>query len=863
MSPDDHLRRADMTLSLRLPKGDEVESIRPDESKFKGYSVRAYQPEKAGSLKSAVKPLKNEKLEFRSPIPNRNAVKWEGIMPGYLFDGAYKEVLNLAFRYNELHRNNTTLREEKIALLSRMETAANNYLAKHPLPAAPSAQEAKRNNMVSVIRNSITKERRLLFGITEPFGKIYLPEDELDARENFARGNSASIAKVTYKPANAGDEPFIAVFKASTPGQTIKAEAAKAFGVSGNPDNNCNPENNRNSESARLSHRSVYFYELDLLMGMGLTPPTYYAIHNGQPGSCQQFVEGQHASKRGNVDDAYNADIAEIVPGIVRGDYLDQGRSFRLLNNSPDLKARLARMSDDDLIALYHDRDLVLTREQVIDIPPLNLRHPKTQKALADAQLLDHLAGSVDRNLSNIFFVPKTDEDEYGDEDIWCGIQLIDNDLCAAGGSVKDNEETHSLTSPFRINMAGRLPNFIDSSTAEKLQNMNFEEVYELLLLHQLIFAAELSSQRERLGDCVNAINRALRAIPAKTKVTYKSLVKEAKRDKVTGRVIPGEFEARIKESVDEITLIDEWDDDTYQKMLENRDTYLFKANDFRISELGAMIDSNPEKAAEIWVKQFSLMGARPMAEAYGKDRRTIPKLRAFLNHYRKRVVLESHADIKRACDFVHTLVKDPKQNLTPDEQQEKSDLLLPMMLGDKATGKDIGRALNFCQSSQLLRASTVMALLPQATKMAADIPAEQWEPPEDFKTEFEFMIKDKDVPPVPDKIALFQCVEGAHPQRESIDMLRFCSLLTTSTVPAYIKINKKLDTVTCNEYSHAMKYITPEALKNIRGAAARNRKALIRQTCFPLEDGLNQKNIEAVTLLLNHHFGVIEYLNR
>ncbi|MET4756956.1 hypothetical protein [Endozoicomonas sp. NE40] len=824
MDPDRYLEQADMMLSLRLPKGDEVESIRPEESKFKGYSVRAHNPEEAGPLEGKIKPV-NDKPLFGNPIPNRDAVQMEGVMPGYWFDSVYTKVINLASEYDDFPRDTSTLREEKIALLSRIETSARNYLAKYPLPEPPSDQELKRHIMVNQILNSIAQERRLLFGITREYGKIYLPEDEQDARENFARGNSASIAKVTYKAENPGEKPFVAVFKASTPDQTINAEAAKAFGISDNS------ENSNNSETAKLSHRSVYFYELDLLMGEELTPPTFYAIHNGQPGSCQQFVEGLHVSERGDVEDRYFAENAEIVPGIVRGEYIDQGRSFRLLNNSPDLEAQLGRMSDDDLIALYHSRDLVLTREQVVDIPPINLSHPKTQKALADAQLLDHLAGSVDRNLSNIFFVPKTGEDEDGDA--WYGIQLIDNDLCAAAGNVHDNDKAHSLASPFRINMAGRVPNFIDYSTAERLQAMSFEEVYELQVLHQVSNFPELASQRERLGNCIDTINRALRAFPDKVEVTYKSTEEVAKRDKVTGREIPGQFETRVVESVDEITLVDEWDDETYQQMLVNRDTYLFRANDCRISELGAMMDSNPEKAAEIWVTQFHLMGAGPMAEAYGKDRNAIPKLSAFLNHYRKRVVLEGDADTRRACDFVHTLVKAPKQNLTPDEQQEKSDLLLPMMLGDKATGKDIGRALNFCQNSQLLRASTVMALLPQATKMTADIPADQWEPPEYFKTNFKFMIKDGGFPPVPDRIAVSQCVEGAHPQRESIDMLRFCSLLTYCTVPKYIQINKKLDTATCHEYSHAMKYLTPEALEKIRGTEARNRKALIKRNLF------------------------------
>ena len=605
------LNSADALLSMRLPK-DELKSIRPKESLFKGYSVRAHEPKDPPPLKGAVKAY-NQNDFPGNPIPNRNVIQNEGIILGYLFDGAYKKVLNLASKYDEFPRNNTSLREEKIALLAKIETAAQNYLEKYPLPATHSEQESKRNDMLITILNSVAVEKRLLFGITRDYGKIYLPEDEQNVQENFAKGNSASIAKVTYKGEKPEGEPFVAVFKASTPEQTINAEAAKAFGITDNSGNKSN------SETARLSHRSVYFYELDLLLGMGLTPPTFYAIHNGQPGSCQQFVESQHISERGSVDVPYNAQYGDIVPGIVHGEFLDQGRGFRLLTDSPALEAQLATMSGEELIRLYHDRDLVLTREQVVNIPPIDLSHPKTQKALANAQLLDHLAGSVDRNLSNIFFVPKVDENGK----IYYEIKLIDNDLCAAARNIHDNEEAHSLTNPFRINMAGRIPNFIDRSTAERLQDMSYEELYELLVLHHVADDVELTSQRERLANCVDAIHCAFRSFSDKAEVVYKSLVKVPKQDQATGGEVPGELE-EVK-STETVSLIKKWDNETYQNMLENEDTYLFKANNCRIAELGAMMESNPEKAAEIWATQFSLMGARPMAKAYGQDRGVLP----------------------------------------------------------------------------------------------------------------------------------------------------------------------------------------------------------------------------------------------
>ena len=842
---------SDVLTSACFVKGDDIESIRPEESKSKGYSIRAYNPNGAGPLKDVVQAY-NENHFAGNPLPARDVVQNEGAMPGYLFDGAYKKVLNLAFEYDKFPRNNTKLREEKIAQLAKMETVANNYLEQYPLPAAPSEPEIKRYNMVIKILNGIAVEKRFLFGITESYGKIYLPEDEQDVRENFARGNSASIAKVTYKGEKSGDDPFVAVFKASTTDQIVNAEAAKAFSITDHSGNNTN------SETARLTHRSVYFYELDLLMGMGLTPPTFYAIHNGQPGSCQQFIEGQHISERGSVDLPYDAKHIDTLHDIVHGELLDQGRSFRLQANSPALESQLATMSNEELKVLYDAENLVLTREQVNDIPPLDLRHPKTQKALADAQLLDHLAGSVDRNLSNIFFVPKVDEDGKA----YYGIQLIDNDLCAAAANVHENEQAHSLTNPFRINMAGRVPNFIDRSTAMRLQNMSFEEVYELLKLHQLVDDTELVSQRERLRHCIDAISRALNSFSGKAQVVYQTSVKEPKRDEATGEEIPGEFEEG--KSTETISLVNEWDEETYQNMLKNEDTYLFKANNCRIAELSTIMESNPEKAAEIWATQFSLMGARPMAEAYGKDRRAIAKLQNVLTHYRKKIILKNHSDIKQACDFVHTLVKHPRQKLTLDEQQEKFDLLLPMMLGDKVSGQHIGKALNWCLKSKLLSASTVMALLPQATKMAEDSPVAQWKPSETFMSEFKFMNQEGGFPPVPARIALSQCVDGATPKRESIAMLRFCSLLTNCTVPEYRKNNKKLDMdiMNCDEFKHAMNFITPATLKRLLGSPASKCRTVIEDVCFQNKEELNQKNIEAVINLLKYHFGVVEHDN-
>ena len=607
---------------------------------------------------------------------------------------------------------------------------------------------------------------------------------------------------------------------------------------------------------------------------MNLTPPTHYAIHNGQPGSCQEFVEGDHVTTRKYVDEPFYKEEGDIAPGIVRGEYIDQGRGFRLRNNSQYAETQLAKKPDHELKQLFLEKEIILTREQVVDIPALDLRHPKTQKALADAQLLDHLAGSVDRNLSNIFFVKKTDEfdQEYYE------IRLIDNDLCAAPENVHDNVEAHSLENLYRKNMAGRVPNFIDRETARRIKKLSFEEVYELLACHQLGIEEEIASQRERMSNCFSAIQRALNSGDKRATVKYRHFVKdkEPAKDPITGDFLvrdpegpgvikvknPGPDATLIYDDVpreviseEEIVIVDEWNDRTYQQSMANKDTYLCKANTCRVSELSSMMDSDPPKAAEIWGAQFHLMGGQHMAVSLGESP-VLRKLSHFLSTQHP-VQFRNAADYRRASEFARTLVCQPRQNLrTPVERQFNADGIYRMLLGDQASAEEIGKALKGCTG---LTAHTLMELYPRAVQSVSHQPAKVWDPTKPFKKQFPHMNLEGDYPPVAERMALAECLNGAYPDKGCKAMLHFWTLMTAHTVSDFMKHNKKLDIMACEEFKHAMALITPEVLEQLHQAHSKDRKAIIRQVCFTPADNLTPANVNTVINMLYHHFGVIE----
>ena len=183
-----------MMMSLYIPN-DDTESIRPEDAKFKGYSSRAYDPGAAGKLADVqVGSIEDPPIPCR--ITDRRVRPEDGVEPKLTPDDRnYNQVLKLASEYRRLSRTVTKDREEKILALAKLETAADNYLAN-------TQDDEKKDFILDSIKNKINEERRLIFGIENPYGKIYFPEDETASKENFAHGNSASIALITYQGEN-------------------------------------------------------------------------------------------------------------------------------------------------------------------------------------------------------------------------------------------------------------------------------------------------------------------------------------------------------------------------------------------------------------------------------------------------------------------------------------------------------------------------------------------------------------------------------------------------------------------------------------------------------------------------------------
>ena len=230
-SREDSPEQSQVLKSLYHPHLQQGASARPEGGRYKGYTIRAYDPQRAGPMPDLSLGVPNpDRLAGGCPIANRETVSQLGIEPRMwpFGDSKYRQIVELIDQYSMCPRKVTESRAERIAMLNELETLADEYLARE------SADERKKEFVQQQIKDQIPKERRLLFGIPHPHGKIYQPDDEAAAVENFAQGNSASIAKVTYKTGDEDNPQLTTVFKASTVDQEVTSEAARQYGIGGN-----------------------------------------------------------------------------------------------------------------------------------------------------------------------------------------------------------------------------------------------------------------------------------------------------------------------------------------------------------------------------------------------------------------------------------------------------------------------------------------------------------------------------------------------------------------------------------------------------------------------------------------------------
>ena len=773
------------------------------EGSYKGYHVRAYEPDKADSL--VPKPYEEDSLIIACPLYDRGIFLNAGAIPDLCpAPPELDRLLNLLDSYHRLNRKPNQDREQKVHLLQKLRGQLEHYLTNHEFDRT----ENQQREMLVEMQKQIREEFWALFGMTkQQFGKIYLPEHEVpeETVENFASGNSASIARVTYQ------DGLVAVFKASSAEQKITAEAAKEFGIDAD-----------DSESARLPHRSVMFCELDAVLGIHLTPPTWYAIHNDMPGSCQCFVQGCHISKREFLDQPYREDDVYIVAQVVNGEMKDQGYGFKLADNAHVEPASLAHMSDTDLQQLYMEKKLILTREQLTDIAPIDLSRPETQKAMADAELLDHIGGSIDRNQSNIIFVEETDPVR---PDVRYFLpRLIDNDLSFAPEHVHDNQKISGGTLPFLANMAGSLPGQIDAETADKFLAVSFEQVRELISLHQVCSSTEMVSQRERFSNLKNAI------IAAKK-----------------GKLSP-------------VKIIHEWNESTFAAAQQNPESYIAKTHQCRMNDLIQLIDADASRAAQCWAEQFHLLGAKPLAMAMRRER--LQKIEYALHEYSRKVVIKDPADVMRACTFISTLLENHHSNLEPVEKSHYAARFLDLMLGHDVFNKHIGKALAICADKKMLSIPVMETLLKKAVKNArASGDCEGWTPSTNFSKKMAFLGPECPVPELPVKVAFSDCYEEVKTKMATVNFLRFWGLLQVYTIPLQRK-QKGYNLSESPELSHAMHFFTPDFLKEAKKQPVKKLPEFFRKNCFtPAATGLSEEGITQVIETLVFHFDIAERL--
>lgn len=773
------------------------------EGSYKGYCIRAYDPDQADSL--VPQDYEEDSLVIPCPLFDRQLFKTNSAIPYLSLEQEAPEICRILThldKYHGLNRNVNQDREAKVKLLLQLRTEVANYLGQHEFDGTETVQKT----MLVEMQAQINQEFWAIFGLArQDCGKIYMPEDEMAGGiDNFASGNSASIDKVIYSPG------IVTVFKGSSQDQKITALVAKEFGIHGD-----------NSESANLPHRSVMFCELDALLAIHLTPQTWYAIHNEMPGTCQQFVTGSHISERKFVDVEYDSKHL-IVAEVVSGDLKDQGWGFRLESDSGVDPNSLKNMSEPELQRLYWDKKLVLTRETLVDIAPIDLSHPVTQKAMADAQLLDHLGGSIDRNQSNIIFVKENNPISPGQG--YYVPRLIDNDLSFAAEMVHDNPEIELGQSPFLINMAGSVPKQIDKATAERFLQVSFEQVKELIKLHQVTGDAEIASQRERFSHLRKAI-----------------------QDAKAGRPSP-------------VTIVSEWNERTFADALQNHESYVAKTHNCRVGDLMELMDIDPDKAAQRWAEQFHLIGGQSLAMAM--KRQHPGKIEHALALYSDKVVVRDSSDIVRAGVFIATLLDNHAKRFDQSEKQFYAAKFINLMLGEAVSNDCIGKALAVCHEHGLLSISVMDALMTKAIQNAKGAGnLQQWKPSRAFSKQMPFMTQSVSHPGLEVKVAFSDCFERVKTNMPVRSMLRFWGLLQVYTLP-FLREQNGYDLVDSRELTHAMQFVTPDFIKEVKKKPEKDMGKFIREQCFaPPVDKLSAEKIDQVVDTLVYHFDVADKL--
>ncbi|WP_153301448.1 hypothetical protein [Endozoicomonas arenosclerae] len=334
---------------------------------------------------------------------------------------------------------------------------------------------------------------------------------------------------------------------------------------------------------AKLANRAVLFCELDSLMGINLTPPTWYSEHKGENGYCQEFVQEARelvTEKPVPLPEHQQVNYRDQVPDIVNGEAKPKGYEISPEHQPENIQA----LSEQELLQLHDQGHLKVTQPKTVDILPLNSSAPELQKCMANSQLLDFITGSVDRNPGNFLYVKQLRED--GSE-VWVP-RMIDNDLSFFGRLVSSNPIEMSIRDVNSQHASIGFPTQIDLETARHIVEVDSKELILLAQVHQL-HITEIAA----LVDRFQALKESLQAL-------------------LDGRDIPFEHRKYLKGP---IRLIDQWDLRSYSEAAGDTNSYIRRhIIDRRLNELCNLRDTNPVLMVKTLHELLRTLGPKTLA---------------------------------------------------------------------------------------------------------------------------------------------------------------------------------------------------------------------------------------------------------
>jgi hypothetical protein len=400
----------------------------------------------------------NGKADKGSPhVPRSDQIKDIAGKPG-IKSSTYKGVLQALDNFHAADKAHTQgnitkgdLLEATLDLAEKTKDFRNKKMAEMQSKAGSTGAE---NRIMNRLKGMAHIEGQVTLKLAELTGHDltasgFVPGEERSSVENFAGGNMAQVAKVTYRDGSEG------IFKPTEKSGDMKSVVGMASGIP-----------NQNS-SANLTGRAVASSKLGELLGGDLVPKTDYAVHNGNEGCTQLFAKGkplftEMVVKSQKVD---LVDIGDKIAGGIKGALWESHR----LDGDEIGRAALKRLplpqegeGRAELLKLAREGHVWMGEEFAETMTDIDFSLPAIQKGMSDAQILDLLCGQVDRNPYNIIY------QDTGDGGMTP--RLIDNDL--AFGS-----QFNTLSGDNLEAMGGYLPNelprLIDAATAEKITGIS------------------------------------------------------------------------------------------------------------------------------------------------------------------------------------------------------------------------------------------------------------------------------------------------------------------------------------------------------------------------------------------------------